>query len=449
MIDQDAYRVLLALPSTRQILLTEEHGALRIPQVRIPKWTRPVETLIDVVDQRWHVSSVVIDFLPGDSRQADCAVLEIRQEGWLCPDVDLIPVDAHSVAKCGLSDHAQTILQEILHGECGARGPFSRLGWVNDAQEWIRSEVHDREMRFTSQTRQLNACGTFALIRFTTKCGRAYWLKAVGQPNAYEFGVTSYLAEHCPAYLPKIVCSRRDWNAWVMQESGKPLERPLPLPQVEEAVTQMAEMQTTLVGKANDLLRCGCVDQRVEVLEAHIDELIAYLAEAMEHQTSTKVPRLSEPRLRELAAILQAAGSAMRSLNIPDSLLHNDLNAGNVLFDESRCFFIDWAEAYVGNPFLIFPQLCALISRSEDTSLPWVQQLRTLYKSRWSSFLTDSQVDRAFVLTPILAVLSYLYGRGSWLRSPVGEDSHIKGFRRSLARYMDRAAQNPELLEVL
>jgi hypothetical protein len=449
MSELEEYRVLLALPPMRQIFLAEECGMLRVPRVGIPKWARPAETLTEVVDEKWHVGTMVVDFLPDDSIQPSCAVLEIRQKDWRASNGDLIPVGADNAGVCGLSHRAEAALQEILQGKCGSRGPFSRLGWVNDAQEWIKSEITDRDVCFTNKTRQLNACGTFALIRFATKCGRAYWLKAVGEPNTHEFAVTTYLAKHCPAYLPKLVCARPDWNAWVMQEGGQSLDRPLPQAQVELAVRRMAEMQTTLIGKTNDLLACGCADHTAEVLGAHIDEIIAYLVEAMEHQTSTKVPRLPEPRLRELGEILRAASSAMRDLYIPNSLLHNDLNAGNILFDGSRCVFIDWSEPYVGNPFFVFPHLCALMSRNEGVSARWVEHLRAIYKSQWRDFLADSQMDRAFALTPLLAVLSHLYGRGSWLSSPQWEDSHSEGFSRSLARYMDRAAQDPQLLEVL
>src|ERR1700719_456394 len=131
----------------------------------------------------------------------------------------------------------------------------------------------------------------------------------------------------------------------------------------------------------------------------------------------------------------------MQALAIPDSLLHNDLNVGNVLIEESQCVFIDWSEAYVGNPFFIFPHLCSLLSRTEDTSLPWVQHLRARYKRPWQNLLTDAQMDRAFALTPLLAVLSCLYGRGYWLASPERDEPHFQGYARSLARYMDRAAQ--------
>lgn len=445
----DEYRVLLAQPPTGQIFLTEEDGVLRVPRVMIPKWTRPALTLREAVDEKWHARAMVVDFLPDHPAPQNCAVLEILQTDWRPAKGDLIPVGADSASACGLSDCAQAALQEILQGRCGSRGPFSRLGWMKEAQEWIKSAVTDREISFTDQTCQLNACGTFALVRFTTKCGRAYWLKAVGEPNTHEFGVTKYLSQHCVTHLPELVCDRADWNAWVTRESGRRLERPLPLPQVELAVTRMAEMQTRFIGKTKDLLARGCADHRVEILGAHIDEVISYLVEAMEHQTSTKVPRLPEPRLIELGAIMHAACSAMRYLNIPDSILHDDLNTGNILFDGSQCVFIDWSEAYVGNPFLIFQQLCALMTSCENTALPSVQHLRAVYKNQWRSFLTDKQMNRVFTLTPILAVLSRLYERGSWLSSPEWDDLPTHGYRRSLARYMDRAARDPQLLEVL
>jgi hypothetical protein len=449
MIERDEYRVVLVLPMTRQILGINDCGTFRLPRISIPKWTRPAEELTGAIDEQWHIRSAVIDFLTDESKELTCAVMEVRTEQWKCAQVGLIPVEAYRVNNCDLSDREQATLEDILTGDCGSRGPFSRLGWVDDAQEWIKSVVHGREVEFTDQTRQLNACGTFALVRFGTKCGPAYWLKAVGKPNSHEFTVTTNLARNCPKYLAKLVCARTDWNAWVMEEVGEPLRRPVSLPQVEQVVTRLAEMQKQLAGRAEELLSFGCMDHRIEVLEAHMHELFVYLEEAMERQTSTKVYRIDKPRLRELEDVLRDACCSMRELGIPDSLIHNDLNPGNILSDGSQCVFADWCEACVGNPFLIFQQLCGLVSRDEDRSLPWAQGLKLLYKSQWHGLLSESQIDRAFIITPLLAVLSCLFGRGTWLRSSRREDPHFQGYTRSLARYMDRAAHNPRLLEAL
>lgn len=449
MTDRDEYRVALLLPMTHQVLAVNDRGTFCLPRVAIRKWTRPAEELTGAIDEKWHVRSALIDFLTDDSMQRTCAVAEVRPKNWQCAQTDLIPVEAYRVSCCDLSDREQATLEDILTGDCGARGPFSRLGWMDDAQEWIKSAVNGRKVDFTDQTCQLNAGGTFALVRFATRSGPAYWLKAVGEPNAHEFRVTTYLARNCSGFLAKLVCARADWNAWVMEEVGRALCRPVSLAQVEQVVIRLVEMQKQLAGRAEELLSVGCMDHRIEILQAHTHKVIAYLETAMERQTSTKVPRVKRHRLHELENVLSDACSRMRELGIPDSLIHDDLNPGNILCDRSQCVFTDWCEAYVGNPFLVFQQLCALVSRDEDSSLPWCQQLRAIYKRQWLDALSESQIDQAFVFAPLLAVLSRLFGRGTWLTSSRRDDPHFQGYARSLARYMDRAAQNPRLLEAL
>jgi thiamine kinase-like enzyme len=136
----------------------------------------------------------------------------------------------------------------------------------------------------------------------------------------------------------------------------------------------------------------------------------------------------------------------MLNLCIPSTLIHNDFNGGNILLSDSRCVFTDWAEAGIGNPFLTFQHLCAQISRDSNKADVWLPLVRSAYKRIWRQWLTETQIDQAFALMPILAIVSYLYGRGTWLDSPRREDEHLQAYRRSLARYMDRAAHAPELL---
>jgi aminoglycoside phosphotransferase (APT) family kinase protein len=136
----------------------------------------------------------------------------------------------------------------------------------------------------------------------------------------------------------------------------------------------------------------------------------------------------------------------MEALDIPDTLVHNDINFGNILFKGSRCVFTDWCEAGVGNPFLAFQYLCLLQSpRHED----WRPRLKDIYKSFWLDCLTTSQIEQAFVLVPPLAVLSYFYGRGTWLNSPLRNNPDIESHARSLARHMDHAIQDSLLLEAI
>jgi hypothetical protein len=139
----------------------------------------------------------------------------------------------------------------------------------------------------------------------------------------------------------------------------------------------------------------------------------------------------------------------MEDLNIPDSLMHNDISPGSILTNGSDCVFTDWCEAYVGNPFITLEQLCVHASRKSESSQYWSSALKDVYRSVWVENLTEHQVERALQLAPLLSVLSYLHGRGDWLEPSRRTQPAFLSYSRSLARHMDRIANSAELREAL
>jgi hypothetical protein len=308
---------------------------------------------------------------------------------------------------------------------------------------------HDQSVAFTNDILQLNAGGGFVLARLRKADGSAYWLKAVGAPNEHEFGITRALAKRLPHYLPPILMAREEWKAWLMEDAGQPLTDCLTLPSVQTAVTALAKLQIDSIQHRDCLKAAGCLDCSIPVLEAHLSEIFGFLEEAMARQTSTKVVPLGMVRLRELELILRRACLKMDDLCIPDTVIHNDINPGNILLSGSRCCFIDWAEGLIGDPFLTFQHICARISRDVPDAGSWLSAAKRCYLEAWLDHLSETQVERAFALTPIVAIASYLYGRGTWLNSADRHSVHFQAHARSLARYIDRAARAPELEEAL
>jgi hypothetical protein len=258
-----------------------------------------------------------------------------------------------------------------------------------------------------------------------------------------------YLAKNCPDYLPRIVAAKSDWNAWVMEDFGCSLDGSTSLTDFESAVYQLASLQKQLTRRCHELLDVRCGDHRTQTLRGHIDPLIAYLDEAMQLQTSTKVMKLSGTRLREIGNLLHQACCGLEDLGIPDSIMHNDVSPGSILIGGDKCVFTDWCEAFVGNPFITLEQICVHTSNRTREPDSWKRALRNVYRSCWLDLLTEHQIDRAFELVPIISVLSYLLGRGEWLTSPRRDEPGILSYSRSLARHMDRIAQGPEFAEAL
>jgi hypothetical protein len=327
------------------MVLVEQHGETRrLPRISIPRWARTAEQLTKALQVRWTVRSIVIDLLPQSYDLPQCAVVEVRSRDWNFALAGFTPVQVGNFDEQELTTTERLTVSSIVTGDTEGRGPFSRLGWVEEAQAWIRESVIDRRVDFTEDVRQFTAGGFFALVRFGTLRGPAYWLKATGSPNAHELAVTEALARYSPDFVPPLIATRADWNAWVTEEVGLPLRDVLSLHALEQSTHCLAGLQITSRIYVDDLLACGCFDLRPPILRTHLPELIQYLEHAMARQTSTRVPPLEAARLNGLGYLLETACSAMESIGILDTLIHNDMNLRNALFDGERSS-LSWSGA--------------------------------------------------------------------------------------------------------
>jgi hypothetical protein len=438
------YKVVLVVPSSKMIFAIPDRNAFRLPRVHIPKWTRPAEEITRELRENWNLNTVVLNLLPNvDSRPA-CAVVEVMDTQITGGDPAFCLSSVEKIDRTDLDLGEQDHVSGVLAGSHKPAGPFSRPGWLKEAQNWIQESLSPHHIDFTQEIRQYNAGDTFALVRFGTNNGQAYWLKATGEPNKHEFAITIALSEMFPDYLPPLIARRGDWNAWVTEDAGAPLGCVEDLHILIQAVEALAELQILSLDHISRLEQVGCMDRKLRTVQSHLPEMVAFLEEAMSNQTSTKVKPLAPSRLREIGVILDQAFSEMNNLSIPDSLINGDINLDNVLYRGSFRF-TDWAEAGIGNPFLMFQQVIQYVIREGD-HLGWVSTLQAAYKRKWAGVLTEPQIDGAFVFMPLLTMISYLFGRGDWLGSPRQGDPSFQSFARTLGRSMDLAAR--ELIPV-
>jgi Phosphotransferase enzyme family len=443
------YRVLLILPRLRQIIALRTVEGLDLPVVCISSTERSAEQLTRLVEAKWGIKSIVLRNLSDGALPSRCALIEVRSDPWDYAADGFTDVSLENIDARLLGEGERKALCAILAEHNLSKSPFSQIGWLEEIQDWIRGAVTDRDVSFSGEIRHITAGDDSCVVRLGTTHGPAYWVKAVGDYNAREYDLTAYLAKNSPTYLPRVVTMRPEWRAWVTEEMGSTLLEATSVDDFICATLSLGSLQRDLVRNTEQLLALQCCDHRLDALSTHIDEMIAFFAEIMELQTSTKVPRLSAARLNELGGVLHGTCDVMHGLSIPNSLMHNDLNLGNILRIDDRCVFIDWCGANVGNPFVTFQQLCVYITRDVDNSDSWIKSLKPAYKACWLEALTENTIDKAFRLAPLISLLCAFYDRGDWLRTPARNDSQRQSHARSLARHMNRAAFAPALLEAL
>src|SRR6202022_373613 len=86
------------------------------------------------------------------------------------------------------------------------------------------------------------------------------------------------------------------------------------------------------------------------------------------------------------------------SYNIPESLEHDELTAGNILYNGETCIFIDLAECNLAHPFcsLFIALRSAKYTLGYDDSM--LERLREAYLAPWTDFAPMERLQRASTL---------------------------------------------------
>ena len=446
---RDLYRILLLRKNGSELLITGERPPFTLPCVEIPRWERVAENMNSVIRKRFGISAICL-FAPdlsvatSDSEQPLYQVMETREANVAAPEGTYwLPLDSfsdQSVADAHDSRALSSTLRQIREFENGETiGPFGKPGWLEALFSWVQQEIDPYGLRLSGEFRQLNASPTFALLRFETNRS-AVWFKAVGEPNLREFPISVTLSRLFPGFVPAVVATHPAWHGWLATESaGSTLDEVPDACAWEQAAQTLGELQIASVGKTDQLLEAGCRDLRVASLFTLVDPFLEVISKLMEQQQKTPPPVLHRGDLRTLGNQIKAALSELAELGVPDTLGHLDFNPGNILCSAEQCVFIDWAEAYVGPPFLTFQYLLEHLRQTEAQDVVGPQHLADQYAASWLCRVPSPAVAAVQRLVPLTAVFACAVV-SDWNELSHARDNRFPGYLRSLSRRMQREA---------
>ncbi|MBS1851400.1 MAG: phosphotransferase [Acidobacteria bacterium] len=449
--EHENYRVIVLSPDGKNILVVPDGNQFALPSVKVPRWQRVAENLTEAVKTDWGEEVVCLFELDDLTGTGIAGIHYQAAEHWCSVGVPMIPtrwipVERLSKESLASADEYFTIQRSRVQcsegGNTSLMGPFAALGWFKELRTWIDGVLAPLGFRLNGNFRQLNASPTFSLIRFETD-GPALWFKAVGEPNQREFPVTCVLSRLFPSHVPAVVATRPDWNAWLMREAVGPLLSEVQGEALwEKAAAALAQLQIESIGHGAQILGAGARDVGVTALSRMVEPFIETMARLMEQQTKVPPEPLHRTQLRVVGDRIQTALEALEVLGIPETLGHLDLNPGNIIVSPEQCVFLDWAEAYIGNPFFTFEYLLEHLRRTLGVDSAVEKRLVSTYCSRWEAVVSGTAIDEVLTLTPLLAVFAYAAGSEVWRDEERMQDPATAGYLRSLARRMYREANS-------
>lgn len=445
---RERWKIIIPRRNASEVLLSRGQAMLALPEVQVPVGGRLAGNLNAELQQ--HLGLHVVSLFPVASLRPPEVPDTVRYHAAeLLRSNKIVPTGMYWIPVSSLTERLfleRGDFAAILHllrqavTETRSEAPFGHLGWFKEVRTWLQKTLEPFGLHWNGHLRQLHASDSFSLLRFETN-SRAVWFKAVGYPNTREFPITLVLAQLFPAHLAKIVATRPDWNAWLAEEAeGTPLTdsfRPAPWHAV---AASLAELQIQSIGETWQILDAGARDLRASTLAALVDPCFEVISQLMKEQTKASPRALSDRELSALSSQIKKSLSDLQQLDIPDTLGHLDLNPSNIIVSESHCVFLDWAEAFVGPPFLSYAYLLEHFARTFPQSTAEEQKLTPAYVERWFPFVSPEQVTGTLALTPLLAAFAYVVASRDWKRREELRDPSAAGFLRSLARRMKREA---------
>jgi hypothetical protein len=448
----EAYRVVVLGKNGTEVLLVPNGDRFALPSVNIARWQRVAENLTAAVKTDWG-EDIVCLVEPDVSASANGTQIRYQAaehcsaSGKPKVPTQWVPLSALSRdSLIGASDYLaiqRSIALCTAEGKESTSGPFARLGWFRELRGWVEAVIEPLGFHLNGNVRQLNASPSFCLLRFETD-GPALWFKAVGEPNQKEFLVTCRLARLFPNHIPVVLAARPKWNAWLTREApGQLLCEAREDALWQRAASALAELQIDSIDHGARILEAGARDLGATALSKLIQPFMESMAELMEGQTKVPPASLGRDELLLLGDSIQSALDGLEALGIPETLGHLDLNPGNLIVSPSRCTFLDWAEAYVGNPFFSLEYLREHLRHTSGTDSAVETNLVESYCVQWEQVVPTAVVAEGLELAPLIAVFAYAAGSNAW------EDMErlqpaTAGYLRSLTRRMSREANELE-----
>jgi hypothetical protein len=449
--ERETRRIILLRGKNPEVLVGFDGTRRTLPEAETPRWQRPAEHLTAALRETCGMDAVSVSSL--EAPPAELGSGQIRYEIMeACGPASGVPPGKQWVAvdclvESGFRDPGdfqavrQAVAQSTGDAEDTSSGPFGRLGWFPELQQWVEEQIAPHRFHLNGRFSQLNACPTFSLIRFETD-GPAVWFKAVGEPNQREYPLTLALARLFSRFLPEIIATRPEWSGWLAREAeGSLLNDCSTLASWEAAAADLAELQISSLGRSLYLLDPGARDLRAWVLADFVEPFFQAMGEVMERQTKMPPAVLSRERLRCLSIRVREALAVLEETSIPTALGHLDLNPGNIVCSPSGCVFLDWAEAFVGHPFLTFEYLLEHFRRTFGQKHPQETHFVARYTSPWRAFASESDIRRGLEVAPLVAVFAYAAGNDLWKDPPRLEEPRSAGYLRSLTRRTEREAR--------
>jgi hypothetical protein len=236
------YQVAVIDPDTRKILSVRTSEGFRLPTAQLRARGRLTDELQKTFGGTWGVHVLLLMQLETAAGSRQCLVAETLST---FEHSSLTPIQLEQLPSSALDSKPRSQLASLIAGR--SFGRFARIGWIDEAVDWMNKATSVRIVS-KARIRQYGAGEDSALLCAETAEDRFIWMKATGQAQKHELGLTSLLSRLAPDQLPKLLGIHTGWNAWLSDGGTSSGLLPSPTADLSEIAQSLAKLQRNTVG---------------------------------------------------------------------------------------------------------------------------------------------------------------------------------------------------------
>lgn len=309
----------------------------------------------------------------------------------------------HDLLAAALADDAGTAIPAL-------RPPWSRRGWWTAATGWIQEQLAAIGAAPATVFEQVKIWDLSCVLRIIADSQEFFFKALPSGPAeaatrpllfAHEPRLLADLGPRFPDALPIPLAIDAD-RAWMLlADLGYDLRAQTAITPWFESIAAFARLQVAASEQIDTLRAAGCLDRQLPILADQIPQFVDDQAmQAIISDDDLARLRALSPRLQQMCAQLQG-------YPIPSSLVHGDLNPGNVAYTHGRPVIFDWTDGCIAHPFLdLAPFLDEAAEKAGRTDA--YAAFRDHYLAHWATFAPLPALRAAFVLADPLGAMHQL-----------------------------------------
>ena len=394
--------------SGREIAITSS-DLPSLPEVRIPDRFYPeIEDFESAVARTLGIAVRVLRCLDtGNIEQGRPRLYSLvtSEDGERLGD-DFLWTDAFNVCRLGGLDDPQTVSIQHERNRVSNSAPPSPTvpwewpgGWECEVREWVYDHIESRYSPEQVTLTPIRSWSISSVVRIDVATGsdsKRLFFKASPRFFSQEVVGTKAVADRFPEVSPRLVAVDTDRGWMLMEDLGDlTLGAADEFELWNEAMRALARVQIGFTGETDLLAGLGLERRSTSVIPSMLREWlhdpeslgIGYEAERTEKALQRLSPHVE--RVDELTALSDSVG-------LPPTLIHGDLDAGNVFVRDGAPVIMDWSDSSISNP-LFDAALIPQVSRNPV--------LAEAYLDEWREFASIYGLEEAFEAAKPVAAL--------------------------------------------